>query len=290
MSKDIDDYQLFQKQFALFKGDPGTAKSPAAVSWPDPYIIDLDGRIASVASYWRGKKKVKYDTIINNYPLLCNKIEGLLSYNPYGTVILDSITTLARSLATLIFESRGSGVQRKSEEKDGKTRTYLNAAKIPNKFDGIAQLEIDDYKTENGGIIQIMDGLRALYDRGCNVIVIAHVVEVTQDQLKGAPKVTRSIMTGGKKIAAELPVYFDEAYHFYCDGGLSLGDRKFKCLTRNAGQDWAKTALPVPDEIDFTDKNLYEEVQRHIADYKTMNPSFFEKKEEKTNASELTNS
>lgn len=280
MAKDIDEFKLFEKQFACFKGDPGTGKSPAAASWPEPYILDLDGRIASIAQYWRGKKKIKYDTIINNYPMLCQKLEGLLGYNPYGTVVLDSVTTLARSLATLIFEARGSGVQRKNEA--GQPRVYLNAAKIPGKFEGIAQLEIDDYKTETGGIIQVLDALRAIYDRGCNVIVIAHVVEVTQEQLKGAPKKTRSIMTGGKKIAAEIPVYFDEAYHFYVQGGITAGDRKFIAQTRNGGEDWAKTALPIPDLIDFTDKNLYEIIQESIAGYKRMNPEFFEEKKDET--------
>jgi hypothetical protein len=274
MAEDIDDYKIESHMFALFKGDPGTAKSPAACSWPEPYVLDTDGRIASVANYYRGKKKIRYDTIINDFPKLNEKLEALLRYNPYGTIVLDGITTVARSLAALIFQARGAGVQRKKE--DGSKREYLNAATIPGKFGGIAQLEIDDYKTENGGLIQTLDALRAIWSNGCHIIVVAHVVTVEMPQLKGGPKITRSIMTGGRKVAAEIPIYFNEAYHFNCS---TLGDRKYEIITRNTGDDWAKTALPIPDSIDFTNKSLYEEIQTHIEIYKKENPHLFEKKE-----------
>jgi len=260
MAESIDDFKHEGSLLSLFKGDPGTAKSPAAASYPEPYILDLDGRIASVASYWKGKKAVKYDTIINNYPLLCEKMESLIRYNPFGTVILDSITTLARSLHTLIFEARGAGAQAREKDEEGRKRIYLNAAKIPNKFGGIPVLEIDDYKTESTGIIQILDGCRVLWNggKGCNVIVIAHVIEVENRDLKNRVTRTRAIMTGGRKIAAEIPVYFNEAYHFY---NTPAGG--FEIVTKSDGEDWAKTSLPLPDRIDFTNKSLYEEINQY---------------------------
>jgi hypothetical protein len=257
VSESIDDYKPDgQALLTLMKGDPGTAKSPAAASYPEPYILDLDGRIASVASYWSGKKKVQYDTLINDYPKLCDKMESLIRYNPYGTVILDSITTLARSLHTLIFQARGAGAQaREDRDERGKARIYLNAAKIPNKFEGIPVLEIDDYKTESTGIIQILDACRVLWNggKGCNVVVIAHVIEVEQKDLKNRVTRTRAIMTGGRKIAAEIPVYFNEAYHFY-----NTPSGGYEIITKADGEDWAKTSLQLPERIDFTNKNLYE--------------------------------
>lgn len=258
MPEDILDYQPEGKALlTLMKGDPGTAKSPAAASYPEPYILDIDGRIPSVVNYWKPRgKSVKYDTIVNNYPRLCSIMEGLIRYNPYGTVILDSITTLARSLHTLIFEARGAGAQAREErDQDGKKRIYMNAAKLPGKFEGIPVLEIDDYKTESTGIIQILDACRVLWNggKGCNVIVIAHVVEVENRDLKNRVTRTRAIMTGGRKIAAEIPVYFNEAYHFY-----NTPSGGFEIITKADGEDWAKTALPLPERVDFTNKNLYE--------------------------------
>ena len=165
-------------------------------------------------------------------------------------MIIDSITTLARSIHTLIFEARSKGAQVKKD----KERIYLNAAKIPGRFEGIPVLEIDDYKTESTGIIQILDAGRVLWNdgKGCNVIFIAHVIEVENKDLKGKITRTRSIMTGGRKIAAEIPVYFNEAYHFFT--GLSGG---YTIITKNDGEDWAKTSLPLPKEIDFTNQDFY---------------------------------
>jgi hypothetical protein len=249
--------------FCMFKGDPGTGKTPAAASFPEPYIADVDGRIASVVNYWAPKgKEVHYDSMTNNYPKLCAKLEALIRYNPYQTVVIDSITTIARSLHTLMFEARGAGAQAKDEydDKDKKKRVYMNAAKIPGKFEGIPVLEIDDYKTESTGLIQILDGCRVLWNdgKGCNIIVIAHVVEVENRDLKNRVTRTRSIMTGGRKIAAEIPVYFNEAYHFY--NTVSGG---FEIITKADGEDWAKTALNLPQRIDFTDKNLYDEIDAY---------------------------
>jgi hypothetical protein len=264
MAEDIDEYKPEGAALlSLFKGDPGTAKSPAAASYPEPYIIDLDGRIASVASYWKGKgRKIKFDTIINDYPKLCDKMESLIRYNPYGTIVLDSITTLARSLHTLIFQARGAGTQaREDRDQDGKKRIYLNAAKIPGGFEGIPVLEIDDYKTESTGIIQILDACRVLWNggKGCNVIVIAHVIEVENKDLRGRVTRTRAIMTGGRKIAAEIPVYFNEAYHFY-----NTPSGGFEIITKADGDDWAKTAIPgLPERIDFTNKILYDEINNY---------------------------
>jgi len=262
MAEDINEYKPDgQSLICLFKGDPGTAKSPAAASFPDPYILDLDGRIASVASYWRGKERnIKYDTLINDYPKLCDKLDALIRYNPYGTVVLDSITTLARSLHTLIFQARGAGSQAREKDDDGKKRLYLNAAKLPGKFEGIPVLEIDDYKTESTGIIQILDACRVLWNggKGCNVIVIAHVIEVETKDLKNRVTRTRAIMTGGRKIAAEIPVYFNEAYHFY-----NTPSGGYEIITKADGEDWAKTSLPLPERLDFTHKNLYDEINTY---------------------------
>lgn len=262
MARSIDDVDhLNEKLLCLFKGDPGTAKSPAAGSFPEPYFFDVDGRYPSIVNYWKGKKKIAFDTYVNDYPGIMEKLESLITYNPYGTIVLDGITTLARSLHSLSFKSRGLT---KSDEgrrggRNKEERVYVNQG-VVSGFKGIPKLEIDDYMTENNGIIQVLDALRGdLWKdgKGCHIVVIAHVIEKTNALSKTT---TRTIMTGGKAIAAEIPVYFNEAYHFAVDA-MEVGNRRYLVYTRNEGDDWAKTSLPIPDKIDFTNRSLYDDIQ-----------------------------
>ena len=263
---DISEVSFDLKGFHLFKGDPGTGKSPAACSWPEPYLFDVDGRIQSVAQYWRGKKKIAYDNYINNYPGIMDKIDKLTDRNPYGTLIMDGITTVARSIQRACFDSRLPGA--KFRDSSGTEREYKNMiTNAKTGFKGVPKLEMDDYMAENNGIIQMLDGLRSLWNdgKGCNVIVIGHVITSEQKDLKGRITTTRRLITGGTKIAAEIPIYFNEAYHFNVE---SFGNRKYQIFTRNEGDDWAKTTLPIPDKIDFTDRNLYDDIQWFIAEWK----------------------
>lgn len=270
---DISEVTFDLATFNLFKGDPGTGKSPAACSWPEPYLFDVDGRIQSTAQYWRGKKKIAYDNYINNYPAIMEKIDKLIDRNPYQTVIMDGITTVARAIQRACFQSRQSGAT--FRDREGNTRQYINMIANPmTGFKGIPKLEIDDYMAENNGIIQMLDGLRSLWNdgKGCNVIVIGHVISSDQKDLKGRITTTRRLITGGTKIAAEIPIYFNEAYHFNVE---AYADRKFQIYTRNEGDDWAKTSLPIPDKIDFTNKNLYNDIQWFIK-----NPEKWQKQDE----------
>lgn len=60
------DVILDERLFCLFKGDPGSGKSIAAGSFPNPYFIDNDGRMKSVINFWRPRgKEFEYDRFDN---------------------------------------------------------------------------------------------------------------------------------------------------------------------------------------------------------------------------------
>ena len=90
---------------------------------------------------------------------------------------------------------------------------------------------------------------------------------------------------GAKKTVAEVPAYFDEAYHFDVNTGAD-GNPQYRVLTRNIGEDWAKTALPLPNEIDFTARPdgvdhpsrfglLYPIIMGHVNAYNNQNGEAF---------------
>ena len=95
-----------------------------------------------------------------------------------------------------------------------------------------------------------------------HVIVTAHVIAPDP----GAYRPVRTLLTGGKKVAGEIPIYFNEVYHFFVQtsGGIDLNDaniqRRFVAFTQSVGNDLAATAIGAADRIDFTDRHFYTEL------------------------------
>lgn len=272
MPATLDAMTMGDKLTCLFKGDPGTGKTIAAASFSggteDIYIFDLDQRMRPLLLHYGHpeladyKKRIKFDTYSGPtaWGDLCTKLDGLISYNPYAAICMDSLTALSRMLISLMLAARGE--QGKQKLKKG----------------GVALTQIEDYSGEANGINQVIDALRVISDNGkkCHYIMTAHVIQTSEKSREGKVSLSRFLVnSGAKKTVAELPAYFDEAWHF--DVGLGqTGKAQYRVLTHNIGTDWAKTALPLPDEIDFTaypkdeeDFNrkhglLYPIIQQHI--------------------------
>lgn len=231
-----------ERMFCLFKGEPGTGKTNAAASFPSPYFFDLDGRIRPVALMHPGKDVI-YDTYLNDFPGMMRKMSELLNYNPYGTVVVDSLTAFSRTVMSHMIKARVSDA--------GDTKKRLTRG-------GIDVSQLEDYGGETAAIVQLLDALR-LINRKCHVILIAHCVDVIERNAQTkSVNINRQLLTGGKKIAAEIPAYFDEAYHFYSRPDLSGGNPDYYITTSAAGIDWSKSALSLPSEITWTKKNFYD--------------------------------
>lgn len=243
----ITDIKPTEKMFATFKGEPGTGKTIAASSWPEPYIFDVDGRMKPLVTFWKNKdqiNKIEYDTF-RSFFRIKDKLKEFRVRCPYKTLVLDSLTSLADAvIRQMIMEKGDSG----------------------KKVGGQRVASIEDYGGEASGLLEILDTFIEIHlSQGVNVIWTAHVLQTEMKDVSnpGATSYSRSLLTGGKKIAAKLPAYFDEVWHFQVEPSINVADPpSYTVITRHAGSDYAKTSLPLPAKIDFTGKSLYDEVMR----------------------------
>ncbi len=253
--------------FALFKGDPKTGKDIAAHSFAlagPLYTFDLDSRMESVAAYYT--KVVPRPDIINNisfdrftdFYAIYRKLEELKVNCPYKTVVMSSLTALARKAMNTMLATRNPATLDKNEKMRSKERG------------GIPMHIVEDFGGEANAIMLVLDALVVLSVKfNVNVILTAHVINPDFGAYS-----KRTLLTGGKKIAAEIPVSFNEAYHFHVQttGGMEIGaddkDRRFIAFTQSTSLDWAATALGIPDVIDFTANKtsgiFYVELMNHV--------------------------
>jgi len=246
---------LDERIFALFKGDPGSGKSIAAASFPEPYFMDIDARLKSVVNYWRPRgREFEYDRFTT--PLKLNqKLEEFQAHCPYKTIIVDGLTTLSRSIFQVAKSMRGVSL----EGEKTKTKVRLSA--------GMELKQIDDYQGEVEWIQTILNNLKVIsLSHNINVIMTAHIitVESSPDIKTGNTSISRNILTAGKKAAAEVPVDFDEAWHFDVQPSYDGGGPRYTVITKNTGWDWAKTAMNIPIRIDFTNDSLYDKVMESV--------------------------
>lgn len=247
----LKDQKIGGSRRFLFKGIPGTGKSCSILGFPKKtYIFDLDGRIKSLIKWAREELKdesilegIEYDYYgRRDFDKLKAKIDKLEVHNPYETVATDSLTALGDILIEYSNVLRGD---------KGKTRGLI---KIPGP---------EEYGAEASGMSQIMD---ILYNLKCNIIVTAHVVETSTKQLDGHDKTERRLLTAGKPIAAKLPIYFNEIYHFGIERAINVGgENKIVVYTDNVGDyDFARSELPLPKKMDITNKKLYEVIRENL--------------------------
>lgn len=224
----------------LFKGEPKNGKSIAAASFPEIYIFDLDRRIRSIVAYYKDRD-FEYDHF-NDFIQVDNRLDSLLRSCPYKSILFDGFTTFADLVINSMIGSRPPNAKT--------TRA------------GVRMTEIEDFGGEQRAFDIAIDKLFKLhYKWGIDVIMTAHVIEVEKALRPGVTIKSRSLLTAGKKVAAFLPVRFDEAYHFQVNEPIETGGiPKFEVLTRHTGDDWASTTYDIPPVIDITNKSFYDEL------------------------------
>lgn len=119
---------------------------------------------------------------------------------------------------------------------------------------------IEDYNVETRGILDMIGNLKVAQKKhGFNLIVTAHLITTQYTKLGGQEShIRRDIVTAGRKVAAFIPIQFDEIYHFYTE------NERWKIKTYNDGIVAARSSfLLMPKEIDWTEKNLYELVSQY---------------------------
>lgn len=236
--------------FCMFKGEPGTRKSTQALSFPLPqFWLSWDQKMKALLIPQRkwgiDPNQIDYEDY-TDWVKGKSKLEKFRSNCPYKTLVVDSITSCADTALRQILRSR-TGQTRASGETAGKM------------IAGIPVNELEDFNAESAALSELLALCKDIhvYHR-INVILIAHVIQVDYKSSTGKTHVSRTIVTAAKKIAAKIPAYCDEVYHFNITGGGFGTEGNYGLLTTHTGDDFARTTLPLEKEITFGDKPIYE--------------------------------
>lgn len=248
--------------YVLLKGGPGLRKSTTALSFPgSQYWFSWDKKMQSMILPMRYLKldptKIDYDDY-TDWSSAETKLKQLQSKCDYDNLIFDSITSLGDSALGQVMTFKGA--PKKDDEEKKKERLV----------GGIQVNELEDFNAESSAIMKLISMTKDIqtynkkqYNRYINIILIAHILEVTHKPLTGPMTVSSTIVTAAKKNAAKIPAYCSEVYHFGIKRALVEGQGgKLLCVTHNTGDDFARTSLPLPREIEVTDANFY---NTHIA-------------------------
>lgn len=234
----------FDVLYCLFKGEPGTRKSTCALSFPQPqywfsWDIKMEGLLLPMRQWNINPKKVSYDDY-TNWDKGKSKLEVIQTRGIEAkTLIIDSITSLGDAINRQTLKIKGGGGEGK-------------------KIAGIPVNSIEDFNAEDSALKEMVALTKDIHEHWkVNVILIAHVIQVDTRTPDGKTHVSRTLVTAGKKIAAKIPAYCGEVYHFNVDAKMG-GGAQYGLLTTHVGDDFARTALPLPAEVKFGNEPLYD--------------------------------
>jgi len=242
----------FDALYVMMKGEPGTRKSTQALSFPGPQFWfswdrKMNGIILPMKKWGVDPKTISYEDYEDwNKPRA--KLESFQATCPYKTLVFDSITSMADMTLRQTVKMK-YGVKRQS----GATAGKLIA--------GIAVNEIEDYNAESAALQELIALTKDIHQfHKVNIILIAHVIQAEyRNTTNNTTHISRQIVTAGKKVAAKIPAYCGEVYHFNIKKGFVEGaGGDYSLLTAHTGDDFARTALPLPGEIVFGEKALYD--------------------------------
>jgi len=265
------DIQLGGRLMLMLKGDNGSGKTIAAASFPGPIkFFMFDGaKLDAVKSFYPNRRDIEYDIYgpremrirdpfgnpihIKSLIQFAEEWTSLQDHCPYATVVLDSFTTFSVTCVTFQLDVRQS-------DKDKRTALSKGGLVIP---------DFDEYKGETTLVTQTLDVSKVL---PCHVIWTAHPLPKLETSGSGnSMKVTKSssIAAYGTKTAAMAPSYFNEVWHIDVKGNPNPGAPPWRNLhTQSLGEQFAKTALPLPPAIDITMKPAFKEVQKFLEEHK----------------------
>lgn len=252
--------------FGLFKGEPGTRKSTAALSFPLPqYWVSTDQKMDALIlpsrKWGLDRSRIDYDDY-NDWNAVRKKLEGFQVNCKYKSLIIDSITSNADVINRQTLRSKMG-----TTNKEGGAKGM--------SIGGIAVNTIDDYKAEASAFQELISILKDIHSfHGVNIILIAHVIGARQgEQAKASTHFARIIVTGGQIISAKIPAYCSEVYHFNIEQEVEQDkEGKYGLMTVHTGADFARTSLELPQKIVFGNEPLYDKFIRPAIDKMKINP------------------
>lgn len=245
----LGEVRLDQGLFTMLKGEPGTRKSTAALSYPQPqYWFSSDQKMEALikpARQWgikMGKGVIDFDDY-NDYTKVRDKIQQFKLNCPYKTIIVDSLTSLGDNM------NRETIKYKVTNKEGGK------------KIGNIYVPGMEEYNAEASAFQELVTDLKDVQKyHKINVILIAHVVGQRKgDEKNKLTHHSRVIITGGDKISGKISSYMTEVYHFNVIPGFQedASDSKYSLFTEHTGNDYARTSLPLERSLVFNDTPLY---------------------------------
>lgn len=234
--------------FTMLKSEPGCRKSTQALSYPKPqYWISTDQKMEALTLPMKRwgihPREITFDDY-TDWSKPKAKLEQFQVNCPFRTIIVDSITSLGDNM---------NRETRKSKQATGEGGKKIGTIQVNG---------LEEYNAEAVAFQEMIALLKDIHKfHKVNVILIAHVVG--QRKTDDSNKLThhsRVIITGGDKISGKIASYMTEVYHFNVkqDFDVDSGKGKFGLFTQHTGNDYARTSLPLPREIEFNDDPLYE--------------------------------
>lgn len=232
--------------FSMFKGEPGTRKSTAALSYPTPqYWFSMDQKMEAMvlpAKRWGIKASdIEFDDYVD-WDKPRAKLEQLQVNCKYKTLIVDSITSAGDGMTRQV---------RKAKAQDGSGK----------KIGNIPVSGFEEFNAEASAFTEMIALLKDIHKfHNINIIMIAHILGARKDN--DANKLThhsRIIVTGAEKISAKIAAYMTEVYHFNIEAAFEADkEGQYGLMTVHTGNDYARTSLPLPQKIMFNGEPLYE--------------------------------
>lgn len=260
---------LGDKINGIFIGKGGSGKTIAAMSFPhEPkeltdqqktinlvkneqglWVAEWDWRIKPVLLYYPPEHHKMIDVDMyraEEYNKFAEKLEKQELKTPYKTIVVDSLTTLGKGIIDYSLSLRPGLIA----SKERKSFRMKGAIDLP---------EIEDYGVEAQALGNIMDALKVI---PAHTILTAHYIEWSaKNVITGTDEKVTRLLTAGKAIAAAIPTTFDEIWYFTKNSDMS-GKTSYICYFRGGPYPDTKTALPLPDKLDWTGKNFFEEIDR----------------------------
>jgi hypothetical protein len=257
---------------ALHVGRSGGGKTVAAASLahfcPEEksvYLFDNDGRIRPILKmHPELGERIEWNSYgASDFEKLYKKVGNIIDKpDKYWAVIMDGLTMLGDMTIDYSIDLRPP---------EAGNKTSKGVLEMP---------ELQDYKAEMRGMSAILDELRSFPG---HFIMTAHImhVEYKRQVRKGnkseeETKVDKLLVTAGRKIAAKIPIFFDEIYLFKPEVSHNLGTApNFKAYTvPNQDFEECRSALSLPTEIDWTMKpggtgfyeRIMDEVKKNMPD------------------------
>lgn len=237
--------------YIMLKGEPGTRKSTCALSYPRPqYWFSWDKKMGSIKIPQRNwsipDKDIQFDDY-SDWNTAKTKLEQFQLNCPFKTLIFDSLTSMADNTLNQTMKFK-KGATRSSGAAAGKL------------VGGIPVNEMEDYNAESAALAELVSLTKDIHMfHKVTIILIAHVIQAEYKTATGETHMSRTIVTAGKRIAAKIPAYCSEVYHFNIESSFDVSrGGQYALLTEHTGDDFARTALPLEKKILFGNDPLYD--------------------------------